>query len=160
MMDSGSMVKWPWSEQLVPVDLAWVDVCGKENEVLEQLQSWKLELRIEIERAVFASYLEKIYMVDAQPGTVPFVSSPEKVWGFIEIQSIAPHYPDVLVIYAIPEWDFDLQHEWCIKGGRLIYVGQVLCYGANGYERIVEGNYAVDAESIIEKYSYVLERFV
>jgi hypothetical protein len=160
MMDRGNLVKWPWSEQIVAVDLTWVEVCGKESEVLEELQLWKLELKRAIERAVFASYLDKIYMVDAQPETVPFISSPEKVWNFVEIQSVSPHYPDVDVIYVIPEWDFDLQHEWCIKGGRLVYVGQVLCYGADGYEHVVAGNYADGTESIIEKYSYVLERFV
>ncbi|MGV8040314.1 MAG: hypothetical protein AB2L07_09610 [Thermoanaerobaculaceae bacterium] len=143
-------VVFPWIRKRVPVDLTWSVKHGDENRAIAQMSCWSDSLRDAIEKACFAHYLEHVYAIDARPPVVPAITAPEQVWRHIDVKSVCPHGADVVVVYAIPEWDEDEQHEWCIRGtDELVYVGQVLCYDPAGYARVSAGNCARNYEDII-----------
>jgi hypothetical protein len=114
------------------------------------IERWSNNLREKIERACFAHYLEHVNAIGARPPIVPLINAPPGVWSHIDIKAIRPFGSDVVVVYAVPDWDVDEQLEWCIQGAEsLIYVGQVLCYDADGYFNIESGNSARNFEQVI-----------
>lgn len=152
-------VQLPWLASPTPVDLDWVDSPGNEAELLSSVAEWDVALKKTLELACFADYLCKVFEVDAQPGDFPALLHPKDVWNHIEVVSVRPHCPDIVVVYAVPAWQPALHHEWCIKGVELIYVGQVLCFEGDSYEGVVSGNFARGAAEAIAQYEHVLKRF-
>jgi hypothetical protein len=76
-----------------------------------------------------------------EPPTVPVIKQPSEIWQHVDIKSVRAQGPDLIVVYAVPEWDFDEQHEWCIRGTEeLVYVGPFLDYSPAGYDDIDEDN--------------------
>lgn len=167
-------VVFVWTDQLVDLvlgsdddedededeDLAEFDVDAIVNGIL----NWPETLKIAIERACFADYLSLIEATDCVPrdlgaGQNPIViNSPEQVWQYIDVKSVRVEASDYQVVYAIPAWSYDLQHEWCIRGNeRLIYVGQVLGYSADAYEDRSD-NMAIDYDKTIARLQDLIPR--
>ena len=154
------VVPFPWINTSVPVDLSSTAESGEEHLALENIEKWTDGLRTSIERACFANYLEKVEAIGAEPPTVPVIKRPRDIWRHIEIESVRPQGRDLIVVYAVPEWDDNLHHEWCIKGtDRLLYVGQFLDYPADSYGDIESGNSALDYDETIARLEHLPQQW-
>ncbi|HEY4368647.1 MAG TPA: hypothetical protein VGN07_15535 [Steroidobacteraceae bacterium] len=99
------------------------------SSAIQNISKWTDELRIAIERACFADYLQKIEDIGAEPPTVPIIKTASEVWSHIELQSVQAFGPNIVVVYAVPEWGENLHHEGCIEDtDKLPYVGQFIDY--------------------------------
>ncbi|MFC4309897.1 DUF6985 domain-containing protein [Steroidobacter flavus] len=152
---------FPWVLTRVPVKWDPEDAIGGEEAALQNIPRWTDGLRIAIERACFADYLQKIDDIAAEPPTVPVIKSPSQVWSHIELQSVRPFGPDIVVVYAVPAWDENLHHEWCVEGtDTLLYVGQFLGYSGDGYRSLQHGNAAVSYEETIARLGHLPQSWV
>jgi hypothetical protein len=153
-------VQFPWINASIPVDLTYTHLTGEEHRALGNMAKWSQGLQNSIERACFANYLEKVEAIGAEPPTVPVIKRPGDVWKHIQIKSVRPQGADLVVVYVEPSWDDTLHLEWCIQGtDRLLYVGQVLCYPADGYEGIKSGNNARNCEETIVRLGHLPQRW-
>jgi len=149
-------VTFPWTNASVPVDVSSSDLTGEEHIALSGMSSWTEGLRISIERACFADYLDMVWAIDAKPPTVPVIKRPSEVWSHIQIRSVTPQGTELVLVYAEPRWDENLHHEWCIRGkDRLLYVGQFLGYSADAYGRIEHGNRARNYDETIARLEHL-----
>ncbi|MCO6046726.1 hypothetical protein NG895_22750 [Aeoliella sp. ICT_H6.2] len=150
-------MRFPWLNVEVKVVDDFTEPTGEEHLALANMERWSDSLRTRIERACFADYLDKVDAIAATPPTVPVIKRPEHIWRHVEVESVRAQGPELVVVYAVPEWDIEEQHEWCIHGtDDLIYVGQVLCYYPNGYYGIEDfTNSARDYDEIIEKLEHL-----
>jgi hypothetical protein len=155
-----SEVRFPWINVSVPVVLTYTDLTGEEHQAIAGMANWSEGLRTLIERACFANYLEKAEAIGAQPPTVPVIKQPSDIWGHINVKSVRPQGRDLVVVYAEPDWDENLHHEWCVQGvDRLLYVGQVLCYPAGGYGDVESGNSALNFEETITRLGHLPQQW-
>lgn len=115
---------------------------------------WPDRLRTKTERACFADYFRMIEDIGAEPPTEPVIEEPAEIWQHLKIMSVRAHGRDWVVVYADPEWSPEEQHEWCVKGERLAYVGQFLGYDPPAYLD-EESEVLEDCEEIIERLGHV-----
>jgi hypothetical protein len=149
-------VIFPWVLARVPVEQDPEESIGGEETAIENMSKWTEGLRTAIERACFADYLQKIEDIGAEPPTVPAIKAASQVWNHIELQSVRAFGPNIVVVYAVPAWDEDLHHEWCIEGtDTLLYVGQFLDYSGDSYRSIRDGNSAVSYEETIARLGHI-----
>jgi hypothetical protein len=152
-----SKVTFPWISIEVDVDGGLEEPTDEECEAIANMAAWTDSLRTKLERACFADYLAKIYAIDAKPPTVPVIKEPEHVWQHVDVRTVCPQGRDFIVVYAVPEWDLDEHHEWCVHGtDELVYVGQVISYSAEGYFDIDETiNRARNYDEIIQQFGHL-----
>jgi len=149
-------IVFPWLGISVPVEAHPDDVTGEENIALANMNQWTHELKTKLELACYADYLRKIEAVDAEPPTVPVISTPSDIWKHVEVVSVRPEGRSHVIVYAVPAWSDTLHHEWCIEGvDRLVYVGQFLHYSAQAYLEITEDNSARGYEEVIARLGHV-----
>src|SRR5581483_4457757 len=116
-------VKFPWIDAEVNVVDDFTEPTGEEHLALAGMMRWSDSLRTKIERACYADYLDKVDAIAASPPTVPVIKRPADIWAHVKVSSVRPQGPDMIVVYAVPEWDVEEQHELCIKGSDdLVYV--------------------------------------
>jgi hypothetical protein len=151
-------VNFPWINKTVRVRVDEMDdLTGEEHLALANMVHWTPALKTCIERACFADYLKMIYAIDATPPTVPVIKAPADIWAHVEIQDVHAE-GNFVIVYAMPEWDETLQHEWCIEGtNTLHYVGQFVDWSADGYvnDFFSDSNSAVDYDAVIERLGHI-----
>jgi hypothetical protein len=146
----------PWIESAIQVECVLDEVTGEESQALAEISNWTDSLKVAIERACFANYLEKIEDIGVEPPTVPVIKFPAEVWNHIEIESVRAQGKDLVVVYVVPAWDIDLQQEWCVEGtSKLHYVGQFLDYSPEAYRDIDTFNSAKNCEEIIARLAHI-----
>lgn len=157
MTDLPHKVTFPWLNVEVDVKPDSDDVTGEEHLAIANMMTWTDSLRIKLERACFADYLDKVYSIAAKPPTVPAIKAPEQTWRHVEIRTVRPQGAAVIMVYAVPEWDIEEHHEWCIQGiDELVYVGQFLGYSADGYFDLNESiNRARNYNKIIDELGHI-----
>jgi hypothetical protein len=150
-------VLFPWIEAEVEVVDDFTEPTGEEHLALARIARWSDSLRTKIERACFADYLDKVDAIAAAPPTVPVIKQASEIWAHVEVSSVRAQGKELIVVYAVPEWDIEEQHEWCIKGtDDLVYVGQVLCYDPDAYCDIDDfTNRALNYDEVIEKLGHL-----
>lgn len=155
-------VIFPWTLTRVPIARDPVESTGGEETAIQNISKWTDRLRIALERACFADYLQKIEDIGAEPPTVPAIKTASQVWNHIELQSVRAIGPNVVVVYAVPAWDENLHHEWCIEGtDTLLYVGQFLDYDSgDAYRSIRAGNSAVAYEETIARLGHIPQSWI
>ena len=156
-------VIFPWVLTRVPVKQAPEGSIDADETAIRNISRWTDRLRSAIERACFADYLQKIEDIGAEPPTVPVIKTASQVWNHIELQSVRTIGPSIVVVYAVPAWDENLHHEWCIEGiDTLLYVGQFLYYysSSDGYRSSDGGNSAVSYEETIARLGHLPQSWV
>jgi hypothetical protein len=68
-------VIFPWVLTRVPVKQDPEELIGGEETAIRNISRWTDRLRIAIERACFADYLQKIEDIGAEPPTVPVIKT-------------------------------------------------------------------------------------
>jgi hypothetical protein len=157
-------IVFPWINR--PVSVYEVDEDeAQDTRALATISTWTDGLRVKLERACWADYLDKVYMLEAEPPDVPVITEPGQVWEHIVLHSVRPQGADYVVVYAEPAWDDSLHHEWVIQApDQLHYVGQYLKYSVTdddrergkGYFRCgADENRALNYEELIAEHSHI-----
>lgn len=107
-----------------------------EHSIIEEMSDWGPEMKSTFQDACFQNYKEKVDMIG--PEGVPKIRKASEIWKHIEFihARIDPDVKDTVVFYVVPTWEESEHLEICIKGERVVYIGQFLNYSVGYYEKM------------------------
>lgn len=133
----GQFVRLPFVKEAIPVV---VDI--EDFPAIENIKDWPKVIKDHLAAACFRSYQDKVASIGTE--SLPRIRRAAEVWKHLTIRciQISPKFPESLLVYVVPVWDESEHMEWCIKNGKVVYVGQFLGYSPDGYDDISYGNFA------------------